>query len=257
MVSTDLPRPLTSVLAMAEMELRRLRHDPLEIVTRAVQPVLWVAVFGTVMARVRAFPSVGDYVTFIAPGVVMQSATFIALAYGIMLVFERESGILKKLLAAPIPRYAVVLGRSLAGGLRASTQYVIVLAAAAIVGARISSNPVDLVVGWLTVLYLSMGFTAVSIVIASTMKTRERFMGIVGAISMPLFFASNALYPIDIMPEVIKILAVVNPLTYTIDILRKVLIYCRYDVALDIASLIAFNAISVALALKLLNRIIE
>jgi ABC-2 type transport system permease protein len=82
-------------------------------------------------------------------------------------------------------------------------------------------------------------------------------MGIVGAISMPLFFASNALYPVDIMPEVIRALAMVNPLTYTIDILRKVLIYCRYDVALDLAALTAFNAVSVALALKLLNRIIE
>lgn len=80
---------LEPLFSMAEMELRRLRHDPFEIITRAVQPILWVAVFGSVMARIRAFPSVGDYVTFITPGVILQSSTFISLAYGIALIFER------------------------------------------------------------------------------------------------------------------------------------------------------------------------
>ncbi len=95
---------LNSLAAMAEMELRRPKHDPSDIITRAVQPILWIVVFGFVMAKVKAFSSMGDYVTFITPGVILQSSTFIALAYGIALIFERESGIPKKLLASPLPK---------------------------------------------------------------------------------------------------------------------------------------------------------
>ncbi|PUA33725.1 MAG: multidrug ABC transporter permease [Zestosphaera tikiterensis] len=242
---------------MAEMELRRLRHDPLEIVTRAIQPILWVAVFGTVMARVRAFPSVGDYVTFIAPGVVLQSSTFIALAYGIMLVFERESGILKKLLSTPIPRSYIVLGRSLAGAIRASTQYVIVLASAAAVGARITNNPINLVLGYLILTYSCMGFTSLSILIASALKTRERFMGIIGAITMPLFFASNALYPLEVMPPAIQALSLINPLTYTVSALRTLLVVNTFNILNDFLAITAFVVVSIAAAMKTLNRIIE
>ncbi len=242
---------------MAEMELRRLRHDPIEIIARAIQPILWVAVFGTVMARVRAFPSVGDYVTFIAPGVILQSSTFISLAYGIMLVFERESGILKKLLSTPIPRSYIVLGRSLAGAIRASTQYVIVLASAAAVGAKITSNPVNLALGYMILTYSCVGFTSLSILIASALKTRERFMGIIGAITMPLFFASNALYPLEVMPPIIQALSLGNPLTYTVSALRTLLLMNSYDILKDFLAITAFVVASVTTAMKTLNRIIE
>jgi ABC-2 type transport system permease protein len=249
-------KSIESVLAMVEMELRRLRHDPLEIVTRAVQPILWVAVFGVVMAR-RVAVGIEDYKSFIAPGVVLQSATFIALAYGIMMVFERESGILKKLLSSPIPRESIVVGRALAGGVRASTQYVIVLASAALVGARFTSNLLLLVAGYLAVVYACVGFTAISILMASLMKTRERFMGIVGAISMPLFFTSNALYPLDIMPEAIKLIAIANPITYTVDLLRKLVLYGEADVFRDLLVITLFNVVAVLIAIKELNKIIE
>lgn len=245
-----------SILALVEMELRRLKHDPIEIITRAIQPILWVTVFGIVMAH-RVALGVQDYISFIAPGVVFQSATFMALAYGIMMVFERESGVLKKLLSSPIPRANIVIGRSLAGAVRASTQYIIVLASAALVGAKFTSNPLLLIASYIIVIYVCTGFTAISILAASLMKTRERFMGIVGAISMPLFFASNALYPIDIMPEALKVFALLNPLTYAVDILRKLVLYNELDVLIDLLALTIFNIISLAIAVKELNKIIE
>jgi ABC-2 type transport system permease protein len=249
-------RSLTSVSALVEMELRRLKHDPIEIATRAVQPILWVTVFGVVMAhRIQIY--VGDYVSYISAGVVFQSATFMALAYGIMMVFERESGVLKRLLSAPLSRVSIVVGRSLAGAVRASTQYVIVLVSAALVGARFTSNPLLLVLGYLIVVYASTGFTAISILAASLMKTRERFMGIVGAISMPLFFASNALYPIEIMPEAIKIFAEVNPLTYAVDAVRNLVLYSNLDISVDLLALTLFNILALLIAVVELNKIIE
>lgn len=248
---------LASLASMAEMELRRLRHDPFEILTRAVQPILWIAVFGSVMARMRAFQNVGDYVTFITPGVILQSSTFISLAYGIALIFERESGILKKLLTSPIPRSYIVVGRALAGGIRASTQYVIVLVSAVAVGVRISGNPLNLITGYLILVLACMGFTGLSILIASLLRTRERFMGIIGAITMPLFFASNALYPIEVMPDVIKYISLANPLTYTVSALRKLLVSSSYDVLQETLILTCFTALSLGVAIKSLRRIIE
>ncbi|MBE9391447.1 ABC transporter permease [Fervidicoccus fontis] len=248
---------LISIFAMAEMELRRIRHDPVEIFTRAIQPILWVAVFGSVMAKVRAFPSTGDYVTFISPGVILQSSTFISLSYGIMLVFERESGVLKRLLSSPMPRSYIVIGRSLAGALRSSTQYIIVLVAAALVGAKLTTDPLDLILGYFILTFASMGFTAISIVIASTLKTRERFMGIVGAITMPLFFASNALYPIQVMPRPIQVISFVNPLTYTVSALRTLLVQSSLYIGSDMLIITIFVLVSMFIAIKLLPRIIE
>ena len=106
-------------------------------------------------------------------------------------------------------------------------------------------------------IYVAMGFTGLSIFVASTLKTRERFMGIVGAISMPLFFASNALYPVDIMPGFIKIIALGNPLTYTVNILRKILIYDNYNILVDLAALTAFNALSITVAFRCFSKIVE
>ncbi len=253
----NLLKGFSSLLAMAEMELRRLRHDPFEIITRAIQPILWIAVFGSVMARARAFSGIDDYTTFITPGVVLQSSTFIAPAYGIALIFERESGILKKLLASPLQRSHIVIGRAIAGGIRASTQYVIVLASAAFVGAKIVGNPINIIVGYLVLVLVCMGFTGISILIASLIKTRERFMGIIGAITMPLFFASNALYPIDVMPDIIKYVSLVNPLTYTISILRKLIIGNSYDILQELLVLTAFTAASMLASMRCLKKIIE
>jgi len=238
-------------LAMVEMELRRLWHDPVEIATRAVQPVLWVTVFSVVMAH-RVALGVQDYTSFIAPGVVFQSATFIALGYGIMMVFERESGVLKRLLSSPIPRANIVIGRALAGSVRASTQYIIVLASAALVGAKFTDNPLLLTAGYLIVIYVDIGFTAVSILLASVMKTRERFMGIIGAISMPLFFTSNALYP-----KPLQIVALFNPLTYAVDATRGLILYDKLDISMDLLALTIFNVLFLAIAIKELSKIIE
>ncbi|MCS7128363.1 MAG: ABC transporter permease [Sulfolobales archaeon] len=246
-----------SLISMAEMELRRLKHDPFEIVARSIQPILWIAVFGSVMAKARAFPSVDDYVTFITPGVILQSSTFIALAYGIALIFERESGILKRLLASPLPRSYIVVGRAIAGGIRASTQYVIVLTLAALVGAKVVSNPINIIIGYMILVLACMGFTGISMLIASLLKTRERFMGIIGAITMPLFFASNALYPIDMMPNVIKYASLINPLTYTISILRKLIISSSYDIVQELLVLTTFVATALLASIKCLKKIIE
>lgn len=252
----NITKEIEAIIAMGELEIRRVIHDPFEAITRAIQPILWIVIFGSVMARIKAF-GVADYITFITPGVILQSATMIALSYGIMLVFERESGILKRLVSSPINRISLIIGRAFAGATRAAFQYIIILLIAIPIGAKIVLNPINLVVGYIVLTLGSMGFTAISIFIASILKKRERFMGIIGAITMPLFFASNALYPLDVMPEAIKDFAIVNPLTYMVSALRLLLIQNSFTIINDIFALGLFTIISVLLASKFLQRIVE
>jgi ABC-2 type transport system permease protein len=108
------------VLAVAGAEIRKLRHDPMELLSRAVQPTLWLVVFGEVMARLRGVPTGRlSYLDFMAPGILAQSVLFIAIFYGIATIWERDLGILQKLLVSPASRTSLVLGKALSAGVRA------------------------------------------------------------------------------------------------------------------------------------------
>ena len=117
----------TQVLAVVDAELRKLRHDPMELLSRAVQPALWLVLFGQVMAQVRGLSAGMNYLDFMAPGILSQSVLFIAIFYGISIIWERDLGIWNSFLVSPTPRTALVLGKALsAGGPRGLTQAVIV-----------------------------------------------------------------------------------------------------------------------------------
>ncbi len=212
------------------------------------------------MARVRALPTGGiPYIAFITPGVIMQSVTFVSIFYGLTIVWERESGILKKLLTMPVSRMSIVLGRSSASIIRALFQFIIITPIAIALGVRIEPNPIYLLLSLFIVMITAIGFSAFSIWIASHMKTRERFMGIGQAITMPpLFFASNAIYPISIMPVPIKIFVLVNPLTYAVDALRKTMIIGSLNgLVIDLLALTIFTVLFIILASIEFRRIIE
>ncbi|MEM0449963.1 MAG: ABC transporter permease [Nitrososphaerota archaeon] len=244
---------------MVELELRRLRHDRTELYFRAVQPILWIVIYGPVMSSVRAIPT-GEvpYTDFITPGIMIQTTTFVSIFYGLMMVWERDSGILKKLLVTPASRYSVVIGRSMASGVRALFQALIILPVALIIGVHFIHNPVYFVLAFTIIFLASGGFAAISILIASFMKTRERFLGLGQAIIMPLFFASNALYPTQIMPPLLREISTFNPLSYVVDAVRGLLITGDLsNLLMDLASITIFDAISFILASISFRRIIE
>jgi ABC-2 type transport system permease protein len=207
------------------MELRKLRRDPTELLTRAIQPALWLLVFGEVFTRIRAIPT-GDlrYLDFLAPGVLAQSVLFIAIFYGIAVIWERDLGLIHKLLVSPASRAALVLGKALSAGVRALCQACIVYLLAWLLGVKMNWHPLALAGVALTVLLGAVVFSTFSLIIACIVKTRERFMGIGQILTLPLFFASNAMYPVAIMPDWLKTVAHVNPLTYEVDALRALMV---------------------------------
>jgi ABC-2 type transport system permease protein len=248
------------VWAVTDAEVRKLRHDPLELVTRAVQPLLWLGVFGNVMAQVRGFPT-GKlaYLDFLAPGVLAQSALFVSIFYGIAAIWERDLGVLQKYLVSPASRSALVLGKALSAGVRGLSQAAVVYLLAFAMGIDLDFRLPNVLLVLLLIVIGSGLFATVSLIIACVVKTRERFMGIGQVLTMPLFFASNAIYPIGAMPEWLRVLARINPLTYQVDALRGLMIAggsSMMGVGTDLAVLVGVFAGVVAVAARMYPRII-
>jgi ABC-2 type transport system permease protein len=240
-------------LAMAQAEMRKLRHDHLDIFTRAVQPLLWLFIFGTALRHDRALTlGATDYRAYLAPGVMAQAAMFIAIFFGLAVIWERDVGQLQRLLAAPLPRTAIVLGKSAGACVRALVQALLLLIVVAVAGIGIRWS-VGGVLGALAMLMLgTAAFASLSMLLAAGVKERERFMGIGQLIMMPLFFASSALYPLSVMPGWLHTIARINPLTYEVQGLRQMLVGVggSGEVALDFLVVAAFFLVMLAAATR-------
>lgn len=229
-------------LALADVELRKLKRDPAELLTRAIQPALWLLIFGQVFGRTRAMPTGSlDYLTFMVPGILAQSVLFIAIFYGISVIWERDLGILQKLLVSPAPRTALVLGKALSAGVRGLAQGIIIYILALLLRIHLDFS-IGHVAGVIAFIILGSAlFSTFSLAIACLVKTRERFMGIGQVLTMPLFFASNAIYPIGVMPGWVRAIAKANPLSYQVDALRALMVHggqSVFGIGLDTGALL-------------------
>jgi ABC-2 type transport system permease protein len=238
------------------VELAKIRHDRTELYTRAIQPALWLLIFGETFTHIHAIPTGNlPYLDFLAPGIMAQSALFVAIFYGIQIIWDRDFGILTKLLATPTPRAALVTGKAFAAGIRAISQVIVVLVLSAILGVTFNWNPLH-VLGAITAVVLgSAFFSTLSMTIAGIVLTRDRLMGIGQAITMPLFFASNALYPVALMPRWVRAVALVNPLSYEVNALRGLLLGLPAALPLDFGVLVLASALGIVTASALLGRL--
>jgi ABC-2 type transport system permease protein len=245
-------------LGVAAAEVQKLYHDPLELLTRAVQPVLWLMLFGEVMARVRGVaPGNIPYLDFLSAGILAQSALFVAIFYGISAIWEHDLGVLQRYLVSPAPRSALVLGKALSAGVRALSQALIVYVLALILGVGIDLNPLNILGVAAAIMLGSALFSTLSLMIACIVKTRERFMGIGQVLTMPIFFASNAIYPLSLMPEWLRAVSHANPLTYEVDALRALMLTngtSDYGLLLDFGVLLAATAVLTAIAARMYGR---
>ncbi len=248
------------MLAVAEADVRKLIHDPVELLTRMIQPVLWLVIFGPVFSRTRAIPTGGlRYLDFMAPGILAQSVLFSAIFYGISLIWERDLGILQKFLVSPAPRSALVSGRAISSTVRSLFQTVLVYVVAFLLG-------VDLQLRWwaiagvlFAVMLGSAIFSTFSLIAACIVKSRERFMGIGQVLTMPLFFASNAIYPLSMMPAWLRTLSTINPLTYQVDLLRALMVHggqTVFGLTYDFGIQFFILALLIVVATKLYPRIL-
>ena len=244
---------------VSQGELRKLARDPTEQLTRAVQPILWLLIFGQVLAQTRAIPTgTLGYMDFLTPGILAQSALFSAIFFGIAVIWERDLGVLHKYLVSPASRLALVSGKALAGGLRALVQAVVVYIVAALIGVHLRLGVLELLGVAVAVVLGAAGFATFSLIIACLVRTRERFMGIGQVLTMPLFFASSAIYPISLMPAWLQVVAHLNPLTYQVDALRGLMVgggTTTFPLALDFGVLAFALATLLVIAARLYPRL--
>lgn len=250
-------RLLNRVGTLCWVELRKIRHDRTELYTRAIQPALWLLIYGEVFTRVHAIPTPAGipYLAYLAPGIMAQSALFIAIFYGIQIIWERDAGVLTKLMVTPTPRSALITGKAFASGVRSLIQGVVVLIIAALLGVSFTLNPLKLIFALIILAVGSAFFSCLSMTLAGIVVARDRLMGIGQAITMPLFFSSSALYPAKIMPGWLQVISRVNPLTYEVEALRGLLIGTATTLWLDVVVLAGATIVSITCAALLLPRL--
>jgi ABC-2 type transport system permease protein len=244
------------VAAFAVVELQKLQHDRTELVMRMVQPALWLLIFGTTFSHLHVINTGKvSYLAFLAPGIIAQSALFISIFYGIQIIWDRDAGVLAKLMVTPAPASALVTGKAFAAGVRSVAQIVGVMALAYAMNVGLTINPLRVVAAMAIVMLGAAFFACLSMTLAGLVRNRDRLMGIGQAITMPLFFASNALYPVDAMPTWLRALSKVNPLSYEVDALRALLIGTPFHPA-DVIVLAVAAVLGIASASTLLRRLV-
>lgn len=242
--------------AFAIVELQKLQHDRTELITRMVQPALWLAIFGTTFSKLHVIDTGPvSYLAFLAPGIIAQSALFISIFYGIQIIWDRDAGVLAKLMVTPAPASALITGKAFAAGVRSVAQVVGVMALAYLMRVGLTVNPLRILAAMVIVMLGAAFFACLSMTLAGLVRNRDRLMGIGQAITMPLFFASNALYPVDVMPAWLRALNTVNPLSYEVNALRALLIGTPMN-PLDIVVLLVAAVIGIATASTLLRRLV-
>ena len=250
---------IRKAIAVTELEARKLWHDPTDIISRSFQPLIWLLLFGQVLAQTHLVVIKNmSYLEYITPGILAQSVLFVAIFHGLSVIWERDLGIIQKLLVAPVPRIAIVLGKAWMAGIRGLSQIIVIYLIALLIQVQLNHS-ISSIIGVLIITMISAGiFSTFSLIIACIVKTRERFMGIGQVLTMPLFFASNAIYPINIMPAWLKIVANMNPLSYEVDALRILMLKTDstfYGLSIDIVLLSLTLLLLLMIAARLYPRL--
>lgn len=203
-------------------QIKRYYRSRARMVGSLAQPVLFLVAMGFGFGPIYQKAGQGNYLQFIAPGIISMSIIFTGMFAGIQVIYDRQFGFLKETLVAPVPRWAIMLGRTIGGATVAVIQGVVVFLIAVAVGFR----PVNIFVAPLALVYMIMVaifFTAFGTAIASRMEDMEAFPLIINFLIMPLFFLSGALFPLNGLPRAIQAVIYANPLSYGVDGIRGVL----------------------------------
>jgi ABC-2 type transport system permease protein len=203
-------------------ECKAFMREKSRIIGMIGQPLLYLLIVGQGIASGLSLNHAGGigYLQFYYPGILGMSVLFTSIFSGISIIWDREFGFLKEVLVAPVPRWAVALGKVLGGATVAMIQSAILIALAPFVGIGLS---VGLVLQLLLLSFLmSIAVTSLGVALAARMRSMQGFQMLMNFLVMPLYFLSGAMFPIASAPTWMKVLMTINPLTYGVDALRNV-----------------------------------
>jgi ABC-2 type transport system permease protein len=229
------PRSLRSELRAMRIvwrrDLVRFRSDRIRIATTLVQPLLFLFVLGSGLQQISSAGTHGvDLKTFIYPGVICLAVMFTAMFSAASIVWDREFGFLREMLVAPVSRSSIVIGKCLGGATVASIQGLILIALAGSV--HVPYSPPLLLGMFGLMLLLAFAITAFGVMVAARITQMQSFMGVMQMIVMPMFFLAGALYPVTNLPGWLTVLNRIDPLTYAVDPMRR-LVFAHLDVSAE------------------------
>jgi ABC-2 type transport system permease protein len=218
-----------------------------------VRPILWLFILGSGLR-----PSFGaiqgfNYTQFIFPGIIAMALIFTGIQSAISIIWDREFGFLKEILVAPVPRTAIALGKALAGSTLSVIQGTLMLIFAPLVKVPIAWYHVLLLIP--AMFLISFALVGIGIIVACRMTSFEGFGTIMNFLIMPMFFLSGAMFPVSGLPSWLKVIVYINPLTYGVDLLRKIVLgISSFSAVFDCGILLIFSIVVVFLAVLFFNR---
>jgi len=219
-------------------EIKRFWRSKARIVGSLAQPLLFLIALGFGFGPIFQKAGGGNYIEFLAPGIIGMSILFSSMFMGIQIIWDREFGFLKETLVAPVSRYRIMLGRTLGGATVASVQGLIVFLVSILIGFK-PGNLFMIPLAFVFMFLIAILFTAFGTAIASRLEDMHAFQLIMNFITMPVFFLSGALFPVDTLPSLLQIVIKINPLYYGVNGLRTTLVGLgQVDLILDFSVLI-------------------
>ena len=245
---------IKAVYVITFREFKKFVRERSRLLGTMARPILWLLVVGGGMSRLISPAGGVNYMQFIFPGMIGMTVLFASIFSAISIVWDREFGFLKEILVAPISRFSIVFGKAMAGTSISLFQVLIMVVFIPVLGIKITIVQFLLLI--FTTALLAFSLTSFGILVASRMSSYEGFNIIMNFLVMPMFFLSGAMYPVRLMPPVLKEITHFNPLTYGVDALKNVMLSQaagtpmgpEYPLTLDLAVIAVFLVVVTSLA---------
>jgi ABC-2 type transport system permease protein len=236
-------------------QLKRYFRSRARLLSSLMQPLLFFIALGFGFGPIYAKAGGGDYIQFLAPGIITMSMLFTAMFGGIEVIWDKQFGFLKETLVAPVPRLVIMLGRTIGGATVAMLQGAVITLITFAVGFRPEVSSALFLVP-LMMFLICMLFTALGTAIASRLEDMQAFPLVLNFLIMPMFFLSGALFPLDQLPKALLIVTRLDPVSYGVDGMRGSLIgLSHFGLATDLFVLTVIASLVIALGAYLFNRI--
>lgn len=250
---------LNAIYVLVAREFKKFMRARSRLVSTIARPLLWLFLVGAGMSRLVSPDTGMSYTQFIFPGILGMTILFSSIFSSISIIWDKEFGFFKEILAAPVSRISIVIGKGLSGTVVSTIQAAIVLLLFPLLGFKLGLMQVMAVL--LIAMIMSFCIAAFGVVLATFYESYESFSVIMNFIVMPMFFLSGAMYPVKLLPKALGIAARLNPLTYGVDAMKNVIFPLEegpmspdFTLFTDLVVIIALSAVFVAVAARLFER---
>jgi ABC-2 type transport system ATP-binding protein len=245
-----------AVYVIVAREFKKFVRDKSRLISTLARPLIWLFLVGGGMSKLVSFGTGVTYMQFIFPGILGMTILFSSIFSSISIIWDKEFGLMKEILVAPVSRFSIVIGKALSGTVISVLQTVIILMLFPFLGIELSILSILSIIGIASL--LAFCISAIGIIVATFFESFESFGAIINFIVMPMFFLSGAMYPVEKLPEILKLITRINPLTYGVDALKHAIFIdssiADFSIMTDLTFLVMSSITAVAAASFLFER---